>query len=90
MYDTAKVANDPTDRLKATMAQQQMGQNACGCGSIGAETKSARPSLGERVRDQRYHAEAQVQRAMGLSELQHLLDKHPDVARILDLMELVR
>jgi hypothetical protein len=55
-----------------------------------AEIKSARASLLDRVAAQRDRANTEVQRAMRLSELAYLLEKHPDVARIFELMDDVR
>jgi len=52
-----------------------------------ASLRETQPSLRERVYAQRRRAEEQVQRAMALSELEHLLDRNPEVARILDLYE---
>jgi len=52
--------------------------------------RTGRPDIRERVSDQMHRAHADAQRATRLSELDHLLTKHPDVARILDLMEDVR
>ncbi len=46
-----------------------------------------RPSLARRVRDQLQQAEAATRKAQYLGELQYLLEKNPEVARILDLME---
>lgn len=50
----------------------------------------ARTPLVDRVNAQRAKAEVEAWRASKLAELAHLLEKNPDVARILDLVELVK
>lgn len=49
-----------------------------------------RPSLRERVDQQCCYARNESRRARRLDELARLLDKNPEVARILDLMEELR
>lgn len=73
-------------KLKAMLAEQQ---SQCGA-SIGGRAMMATPSLRDRIRDQRNRAEMEASRSAQLGELDHLLDKHPDFARILDLLEIVR
>lgn len=58
-------------------------------GMSGAAT-IGRPGLRDRVRDQLSRASQEASRASRLDELETLLDKHPDVARILDLVEDLR
>jgi len=81
-------------KLKAMAEQQeQQATNRCKQGSVrtglGGMT-IAEPSLRERIASQRFRAETESRRASQLVELEYLLDKHPEVARILDLMESVR
>ena len=59
------------------------------CGSIGANL-CPQPSLRERIERQAQSAEYQGMKASRLRELSALLEKHPEVARILDLMSEVR
>lgn len=51
---------------------------------------NAQPSLRERIRADRFRAEESATRRDRLLELEYLLDKHPDVARILELLDQVR
>ena len=48
------------------------------------------PSLRERIHDQRYRAQVESRRAEQLGELECLLDKNPETARILELLEQVK
>lgn len=50
----------------------------------------AAPTLRERIGSQRYHAQVESRRLEQLHELEYLLEKHPEVARILELIEIVR
>jgi len=47
-------------------------------------------SLRERIHLQRHRAQVESRRADQLSELEYLLDKHPEIARILDLLDVVK
>ena len=58
--------------------------------SLEPDQEPARPNLAERVTSQLRQAERQAPRAMRLAELKHLFEKHPDVARIFELMDEVR
>ncbi len=49
-----------------------------------------RASLRERVNNRLYRAELESRKAHQLLELSELLEKHPDIARILDLVALVQ
>ena len=64
---------------------QAFGQAFVGGGEIGYEP--VRPSFRESLDKLKYHALEQSRKAEKLIELTDLLDKHPDVARILDLIE---
>lgn len=60
-------------------------------GAIGCDTaQSARPSLRERVSMDLHRSMREVRKRDRLEELSYLLDKNPDIARILDLIEEVR
>ena len=48
------------------------------------------PPLAQRIRTQLRRSETEAFRAEQLRELEHLLDKNPEVARILDLLEAVK
>lgn len=53
-------------------------------------TKSAVPTLRDRIRNQRYRSESEAKNAGLLAELEYLLDKNPEVARILELLDRIR
>lgn len=48
------------------------------------------PSLQERISNQIYRAKQESQNLDKLSELQYLLNKYPELARIFELIELVK
>ncbi len=50
----------------------------------------APPSLRERIRAQRMHAQNASNRLNQLHELEYLLEKHPEVARMLELIDAIR
>ena len=81
------------NRLKQMAeAEAKCGQSAIGgydCATC-ATTKVAAPSLRERIHDQRYQAQVESRRAEQLMELEHLLDKNPETARIIELLEQVK
>jgi hypothetical protein len=58
--------------------------------AVGMDTEARRPSLMERVSGQLERGRIESARACRLDELKYLLDKNPEVARILDLIEDVR
>jgi hypothetical protein len=77
-------------------AEKARAEKAC-TGALGYNTTGPSPcdeprraDLRERIHMQRCRAEGEVERAMALAELEHLLDNNPDVARILDLVDLVK
>lgn len=85
--------------MKAAKAEQarqcaglagEAGYSSMGCNEAKSCTEPARDCLRDRVHSQLRRAEGEVSRAMALAELERLLEKHPDVARILDLMEYVK
>lgn len=63
-------------------------ENANACQESSTEQK--RSTLIDRINRQQETAVRSARRADKLSELQYLLNKNPEVARILDLMEYVR
>ena len=66
----------------------------CGQSTIGgydqASAEVASPSLRERIQNQLYRAQVESRRAEQLMELEHLFDKNPETARILELLEQVK
>jgi hypothetical protein len=82
VYQEAKLK----DMAQGMMEQAQASTQGC-CGKQG---NLAMPTLRERLRKQREYAEGQVDTAMKLTELEHLLNANPDVARILELLEQVK
>jgi hypothetical protein len=63
--------------------------DTCG-GQVGqglAGNFAVQPGIRERVAQNLSRAQQEARRTDALHELQHLLEKHPDVARILDLLE---
>jgi len=83
--------------LEKERAEKLYQQNQCGA-TIGASQMSAKPledpchraSLRERVLMDLAKARRESRKLERLSELEYLLDKNPDIARILDLIEDVR
>lgn len=87
------MTNEQESKLKQAAAQIHQDQCAQAInGSIGlaGETKCAVPSLRERISKQRLYAQIESRRADALMELEYLLDKNPELARILDLLEQVK
>ena len=73
---------------KANMQAQSSG---LGCGQVGSTlSQPAQPGLRERVAMNLNRAQQEARRAEVLHELQYLLDKNPDIARILDLLEVAQ
>lgn len=66
-----------------------VGQSTLNSALTGADIP-ARTSLTERVASDLYRAIRESRRSHKLEELKYLLEKNPEVARILDLMEEVR
>ena len=56
-------------------------------GYAGIGQEPARPSLMERVHQQRKRAQREAIHAERLAELQMLLEKNPEIAHILDLLD---
>ena len=88
------MTSDQEYQLKQMAGMQAQGK----CGTIGAKdtmaygtnVKCAMPLLRERIHDQRCRAQVESRRIEQLAELEHLLDKNPETARILELLELVK
>jgi len=59
------------------------------CGANKAQ-HAAPPSLRDRIAEQRHYAQLESRKAEQLMELEYLLDKHPAITRILDLLEAVK
>jgi hypothetical protein len=79
----------------AQLRQQQCGSmapdpSAYSQGCCNTSEKVASPSLTDRVRTQGRRSEQEAIRAGKLKELEYLLDKNPETARILDLLEVVK
>ena len=78
-------------KLKAWDAEKRNLNNQCGPAMSGACTmKPMRPKLYEWVEAELRTTRKQAHRVDRLFELQGLLEKNPDVARILDLIEDLR
>ncbi len=84
-------------KLKAMHAEQarvvqelrsgMLGSNSCGSNETAKSCDPARPLLRDRVAMQLRRAENEGAKASRLAELQYLLDKNPEVARILELVK---
>jgi hypothetical protein len=93
MEDVGKIETDPriiNERIEKMAAMdgqtQAMAGNLCGAAEIGP----CRPSMIDRVGEQRRQAQRDRHRGERLEELEYLLNKYPYIARILDLLEDVR
>lgn len=81
------------EKMSAMAAQQCANPDI---GTMGASLRGGyaneckRASLRERVSDQLYRARSESGKCSRLEELTFLLEKNPEVARILDLIEEVR
>lgn len=80
---------DELIKEEAARAHMYAGQTQAAdlCGS---NERPARPGLRDRVGRQFREARDNAEKANRLDELCFLLDKNPEVARILDLIEIVR
>jgi len=56
----------------------------------GLDDNPCRIFLRERIHGQRHRAQQEARRAEALQELEYLFEKHPEVARILDLLDQVK
>lgn len=87
--------NECTEKMAAQAAEKRSGM-AADYGAVGGAgmarncAEPRQPSLMESVESQLHRATGEVRKAEQLHELQYLLQKNPDVARILDLLEVVR
>ena len=75
--------------MYAMQADSRLAQGGCRGLDNGAQLCKA-PSLRERIEGQAQAAEYQGMKGARLRELSALLNKHPEVARILELMNEVR
>ena len=87
MNDANTQQYDPRlEELQKAKIQAQ--SSILGCGQVGAGlSEAAQPGLRERVAMNLNRAQQEARRSDVLHELQYLLDKNPEVARILDLLE---
>ena len=78
--------------LKETSEKTQCGfaQGTIGSANDFGAAQVAEPSLRERIHNQRHWAQVESRRAEQLMELEFLLDKNPETARILELLEQVK
>ena len=78
-------------KLKATQEKQYTAQTPA-IGTLGgyALDEPARPPVRQRVEMAAHRANQSARQLEQLRELANLLDKNPDIGRILDLYELVR
>lgn len=67
------------------MAEAQF-QAGAGCGEVNG-VYDGPPTLRDRIHSQRMSAERSGRQASRLREVEELLDRNPEVARILDLLE---
>ncbi len=85
------MSNEETNNTAAQETKAYHANEMAGSGSLGyGLDKPCRPSLMERVSSQRRRAQQEADQVNRLAELQYLLEKNPEVARILDLLELVK
>ncbi len=89
-----RLEQDPAiirERVEKAIAQNLAYANAGSTQGIAGEGAMPKaPSLRERVDSQLNRARRERIKAEHLEELSYLLDKHPDISRILDLLEEVR
>jgi hypothetical protein len=76
------------DKQKAELYQAQMaGANAVG---YGHSPEPKQPSLRERISNRKHHAIREQVNSDRLQELEYLFDKHPEVARIFELLDMLK
>ena len=85
MYDYEKIQ----ESINKAAKEEAWAHAEAATGSAG-KADCAEESLRARLRRQRERAQLQSRNVERLAELECLLDKNPDFARILDLLELVR
>ena len=73
----------------AKCAQGTIGGAALG-GYMQPQELIAKAGLRDRLQGQIYRADKESRRVEGLRELDYLLEKNPEVARILDLLDLIQ
>lgn len=79
--------DDVAAQLKAQQEYQRQTATIGGGALGGGALQCGQPSLRERLSNRLYRAQEEARTADRLSELQYLLDKHPEVARILELLD---
>lgn len=82
------MTNEQQEKLKA-IAEENYCNQASTIGQAGLYSP-CEPSLMEKINSQLYRSQIESNKLNQLSELKYLLDKNPEVARILDLMNIVR
>lgn len=86
-FDNCTKASGKTSVLQQSQTTDKMPEAA---GGMLAGGSLCREGLLGRIRGQRERAENEGRRARNLRQLESLLEKNPDTARILDLLEEVR
>lgn len=86
--------NGPNEEKLKAMAQELDSAKSCGAsvgGKLGRDvTEPGRPSIMVRLCLQKNRALQEASQFERLAELQFLLEKNPEVARILDLMDCLK
>ena len=75
------------EELNAKLSEAPTPHGLAGCATARAETPYCPPTLRERLQKQIHHSHKEQQTAWRAGELVELLNKNPEVARILELLE---
>lgn len=81
-----QLAREVEKDSQAKCATANIGSGMAGC-AIGLNDHYRPDTLSQRISARLVYAEQESRRAGSLNELRYLLDKNPDVARILDLID---
>lgn len=73
------------EKMKAMAAREANGASIGNCAGVARDTDA--PSLRQRIKSQLRRAQDEARKENALHELEYLLDKNPEVARILDLLD---
>ncbi len=82
-----------TEQVNVKMANEargQVGRSTSGTDRSDCAFEPAQPGLRDRIRLDWARAQRESWKEGRLAELQYLLDKHPEVARILELLDAVK
>lgn len=91
MFNERFYARELNEKDAAALREaMQNGQTCAGNNQCDAIPETGRPSLRDCVARQRHDALVEGRKAHCLTELSDLLDRNPELARILDLIEIVR